>query len=209
MRLNLLKNVQVAFDVLADGFMPSSDHQYMRCHMILDVNIENFCCLDHSWGTPTYSNVTSPETVHIALLLAVLKNIDIWAADVLNAYIIAPCHKNISTTLRKESGDDHGCKAKIVRVLYRLTSSGAAFSKHLGVCLHKMGYYSCLADAVLWLREQTDQNGIHYYANVLCYVDDLLVVYHNPRQIMDKIDGFLPLKPDSIAPPKMYLGCKA
>jgi hypothetical protein len=37
----------------------------------------------------------SQETVCIALLLAALNDIEIWAADVFNAYITAPCHGKI------------------------------------------------------------------------------------------------------------------
>ena len=33
----------VAFDVLADGVAPPADHQYIRCHMIFDVKLEDFC----------------------------------------------------------------------------------------------------------------------------------------------------------------------
>ena len=43
---------------------------------------------------------------------------------------------------------------------------------------------------------------------ILCYVDDLLVVHHNPKHVMAKIDSFLPLQPDSIGPPEMYLRAK-
>ena len=39
-----MKNVWVAFDVLADSVVPPSDHQYMRCHMIFDVKMEDFRC---------------------------------------------------------------------------------------------------------------------------------------------------------------------
>ncbi|KAL7484179.1 hypothetical protein ACHAW6_009825, partial [Cyclotella cf. meneghiniana] len=39
-----MKNVCVAFDILADGVAPPPDHQYMRCHMIFDVKMEDFCC---------------------------------------------------------------------------------------------------------------------------------------------------------------------
>ncbi|KAL7475938.1 hypothetical protein ACHAW6_001835 [Cyclotella cf. meneghiniana] len=96
----------------------------------------------------------------------------------------------------------------IVRALYGLKSSGAAFWAHLAGCLRKMGYRSCLADSALWLKEQTDQKGNRYYAYILCYVDDLLVVHHNPKRVMDKIDSILTLKPDSMGPPEMYLGAK-
>ncbi len=49
--------------------------------------------------TFTYASIVSQETVHIALLVAVLNDVDIWAADVLNAYITVPCRKKIWTTL--------------------------------------------------------------------------------------------------------------
>ncbi len=71
-----------------------------------------------------------------------------------------------------------------------------------------MGYRPCPADPHLWLKEQTDRKGNHYYAYILCYVDDLLVVHHNPKRVMDRTDSFLPLKPGSIGPPEMYLGAK-
>ena len=66
----------------------------------------------------------------------------------------------------------------------------------------------CPADHDLWLKKQTDWKGNCCYAFILCYVENLIVVHHNPRHIMDKIDSFLPLKPDLIGPPKMYLGAK-
>ena len=55
----------------------------------------------------------SQEPMHIALLVAVLSDVDIWAADVLNSYITLPCHKKIWTTLEKEFCDDCDQKAII------------------------------------------------------------------------------------------------
>ncbi|KAL7477382.1 hypothetical protein ACHAW6_003191 [Cyclotella cf. meneghiniana] len=118
-----MKNVRVAFDVLADGIIPPSNHQYMGCHMIFDVKMEDFCCkaglvvgghMAKSPATLTFVSVMSQETAHIALLVSVLNNIDIWAADVLNTYIAAPCHEKISTALGIEFSDDCGMKALIV-----------------------------------------------------------------------------------------------
>ena len=48
--------------------------------------------------------------MRIALLMAALNDVDIWAADALNAYITAPCREKIWTTLGKEFGDDCGRK---------------------------------------------------------------------------------------------------
>ncbi len=78
----------------------------------------------------------------------------------------------------------------------------------LARCMHKMGYQSCQADPDLWLKEQIDQMGKPYYSYILCYVDNLLVVHHNPKHIMNRINSFLQLKPDSVGQPAMYLGAK-
>jgi hypothetical protein len=129
-----MKNVRVAFDVLADGVAPPPDHQFIRCHMIFDVKMEDFrrkarlVAGGHATKAPatlTYASVVSRETVRIALLIAALNDVDIWAADVLNAYITAPCREKIWTTLGKVFGDDCGKKAIVVRALYGLKSSGA------------------------------------------------------------------------------------
>jgi hypothetical protein len=71
-----------------------------------------------------------------------------------------------------------------------------------------MGYVLCPADPDLWLKEQRDRKGRGYYSYILYYVDDFLVVHHNPTRIMNKINSFLPLNPDSVGPPEMYLGAK-
>ena len=47
--------------------------------------------------------------------------------------ITVPCTEKIWTTLGAEFGADAGRRALIVRALYGLKSTGAAFRKHLGV----------------------------------------------------------------------------
>jgi hypothetical protein len=69
-----------------------------------------------------------------------------------------------------------------------------------------MGNVLCPADPDLWFKEQTDSKGKRYYFYILCYFGNLLVVHHNPNCVMDKINSFLPLKPDLVGPPEMYLG---
>ena len=79
--------MRVAFDILADGVAPPADHQYIRCHMIFDVKMEDFrhkarlIAGGHVTKAPatlTYASVVSRETVRIALLLAALNDIDMW-----------------------------------------------------------------------------------------------------------------------------------
>ena len=37
-----MKNVKVAFKILDDGEMAPRDHQFVKCHMIFDIKMENF-----------------------------------------------------------------------------------------------------------------------------------------------------------------------
>ena len=37
-----IKNVCVAFDILGDGVVPPPGHQYICCHMIFDIRMEDF-----------------------------------------------------------------------------------------------------------------------------------------------------------------------
>lgn len=215
-----MKNVKVAFRILEDGTYAPEDHQFVRCHMIFDVKMETFARkarlvagghMTKAPATLTYASVVSRETVRIALLTAALNDVDVWAADVMNAYITAPCREKIWTTLGPEWGKDQGRKAIVVRALYGLKSSGAAFRAHLGKFMADMGYKPCKADPDLWMKPQTKKKANkeeRYYAYILCYVDDLLVIHHDPKSVMDKVNAHLPLKPDSVGPPKFYLGAK-
>ncbi|KAL7474132.1 hypothetical protein ACHAW6_000125 [Cyclotella cf. meneghiniana] len=63
-----MKNVWVIFDVLLDGVVPPLDHQYMKCHMIFDINMEDFCCkaqlvagghITKAAATLTYASIVS------------------------------------------------------------------------------------------------------------------------------------------------------
>eukprot|EP00804_Cyclotella_cryptica_P017247 CCRYP_016811-RA/>CCRYP_016811-RA protein AED:0.26 eAED:0.25 QI:0/0/0/1/0.5/0.66/3/0/445 len=95
-----MKNVRVVFDILVDGAAPPWVHQFIHCHMIFDVKMEDFwhktrlVAGGHTTKappTPTYASVVSRETIRIAQLVTALNDVDIWAADVLNVYITAPC----------------------------------------------------------------------------------------------------------------------
>ena len=69
----------------------------------------------------TYSSIVSRETVHIALTIAALNSLEVrGAADIMNAYVTAPCSEKIWTVLGPEWGEQQGKKAIIVRALYGL-----------------------------------------------------------------------------------------
>ncbi len=86
-----MKNVQVAFDPLEDGMQQLNGYQFVRCHMIFDVKMEDF-----SWKAPlvaggympptvTHASIVLHETVRIALIMAALNALKVTAADIINA----------------------------------------------------------------------------------------------------------------------------
>ncbi len=96
-----------------------------------------------------------------------------------------------------------------MHALYELKSAGAAFQAHLAPFMRQMGYTSCKADPDLWLKAVTrPDDNVHYYTYILCYVDDILCIHHNPMSVINEINGYLPLKPSSVDNLEIHLGAK-
>ena len=115
----------------------------------------------------TYSSVVGRETVRIAFTIAALNNLQVKAGDVMNAYVTAPCSENIWTFLGKYFGADQGNKAIIVRALYGIKSSGAAFHAHLADCMRRIRYTPGRGDSDLWMKPKIDPDGDEYYSYIL------------------------------------------
>ena len=101
----------------------------------------------------TYSSVVSRDSVRIALTVAALNGVDILACDIQNAYLSAPCRERIWTIAGPEFGvKDCGKTMLVVRALYGLKSSGAAFRSFLAETLYDLGYHPSSADPDVWMR---------------------------------------------------------
>jgi hypothetical protein len=124
--------------------------------------------------------------------MAALNDLEVKIGNVLNAYITAPVTKKVWTVLGPEFGSDASKSAVIVRALYGLKSVCAAFPEHLVSFICQMGYTSCKADPDLWYKAETrPDDNFKYYAYILCYVDNILMMHHDPMTIFDKINGYM------------------
>ena len=54
----------------------------------------------------------------------------------------------------------------------------------------------------------TGKDSNKYYKMVLPYMDDHLIIYHEADTALGEIGKYFNLKPNSIRPPKLYLGGK-
>jgi hypothetical protein len=161
--------------------------------MIFDVKMEDFqqkarlVAGGHRTEAPatiTYASVVSRETVRLALTIASLNDLEVKVGDVLNAYITAPVKEKVWTILGPEFGHYSGRSAIIVHASYGLKSAGAAFQAHLASFMRQMGYTSFKANPDLWLKAVTrSEDNVHYYAYILCYVDDILCIHHDPMSV--------------------------
>jgi hypothetical protein len=213
-----MKDVCVAFKILLDGQSAPIGYQKIPCHIISDIKMEDFRCKarlvagGHMTKAPvtiTYASVVTRETIRIALLMAALNDLNIKVGDVLNTYITAPITEKVWTVLGPEFGIDAGKSAIIVHALCRLKSAGAAFCMHLASFMRQMGYTSCKADPDLWYKAETrPADNFRYYAYILCNVDDILCVHHDPMSVLNLINAYMPLKPSLVGDPDIYLGAK-
>jgi hypothetical protein len=154
----------------------------------------------------TYSSVVTRESVRITFLMASVHGLEICAADVTNVYLNAKCREKIYCVARPDFGSEQGKIMVINRALYGLKSSGAAWRSLLSTTLSVMNLKSSLGDPDVWLRSATKPDGLEYYEMVLVYVDDILVVSHDTKLVMEKLSEIYQLKKGSVGPPTQYLG---
>jgi hypothetical protein len=212
-----MKNVRPAFEVWEKDIseLPPG-YQKITGHMIFDVKMgENFrrkarfVADGHKTKTPAvtcYSSVVSRDSVRIAPTIAALNDLDILACDIQNAYLTADCREKVWIKAGPEFGSEAGMNMIVRKALYGLKSSGAAFRAFLAKALDDMNYVPSYADPDVWMRPATKPDGFEYYEYILCYVDDVLCISHNPMKSMKEIKGVFKLKNDKIEPPDVYLG---
>jgi Reverse transcriptase (RNA-dependent DNA polymerase) len=131
-----MKAVGKAFQLLDEGAPDPVAHTRINVHMVFDIKADftrksRLVTGGHMTDPPasiTYASVVSRESVRIAFLIVALNDLDILAAGIGNAYLNAPVREKIFIVCGREFRDDLvGRKAIIVRALYGLKSSGAAW----------------------------------------------------------------------------------
>ena len=131
----------------------------------------------------TYSSVVSRDSVRIAFLYAALNELKVFACNIQNAYLTAQCQEEIWCRAGPEFGDKEGQIMIIVRALYGLKSSGAAFRSLLAVKNWDEGFRPSKADDDVWIRLAVKPDGYKYYESICVYVDDILGISHDPEML--------------------------
>lgn len=208
-------NVKVAFQLLNDGQKVPPTYKKITCHLVFEVKYDlrrkaRYVAGGHLTNTPssmTYSSVVSRESIRIGFLVAALNGLDVWAADIMNAYLNAPTKEKVWFQAGTEWGENAGKPVLVVRALYGLKSSGQAWRSHLADTLkNTLGFTSSLADPDVWYKASTKPDGTKYYAYLLIYVDDVICIDLDPKKYIDQIGTVFKIKEGSSGPPTVYLG---
>ena len=146
--------------------------------------------------------------MRIALTYAALNELDVFAADIQNAYLQGPSSQKDYIICGPEYGVENiGRIALIHRALYGGKAAGRDFRNHLCSCMEFLNFKSCLADPDVWMRPGIKSDGNTYYEYILLYVDDALVVIENAESILhNELGQYFHLKEEPIGPPTVYLG---
>ena len=101
----------------------------------------------------TYASVVGMEYVRIGFLVAALNDLKVLVANIGNAYLDADVREQIFIICGPEFGPLEGWKARIIKALYGLKSSGAAWRACLAMVLSEhMKFFHCKADYDIWIR---------------------------------------------------------
>ena len=168
-----MKNVRPAFEVFEgrEDDIPK-DYQFIfrrKARLVAG---------GHMTDTPntlTYSSVVSHDSVHIALTIVALNELNVMACDIQNAYLTANCREKIWTHAGPEFGSESGSIMIVKKALYGLKRSGAAFRSHLAENYMTLGSYPpvltqmCGADQLLSLTDLSIMN-IYYATWMTCWL---------------------------------------
>jgi hypothetical protein len=210
-----MTEVGVAFEVLEEEVKAPIGWSKVTGHLVWDVKMDftrkaRWVLDGHRTPNPigsTYAGVVSRDSIRIAFTYAALNGLDVFAADIRNAYLQAPSSQKDYIICGPEFGIENVGKIALIRALYGGKSAGKDFRNHLRSCMRHLDFVSCPADPDVWMRAAKRSDGSDYYEYILLYTDDALVVSENAEQVLrNELGRYFTLKEESIGPPKIYLG---
>jgi Reverse transcriptase (RNA-dependent DNA polymerase) len=148
-----------------------------------------------------YSGVVSLYGIRLIVFLAERNALELWGADVGNAYLEALTKEKVYIIGGPEFGDLEGHTLLIFKALYGLRSSGLCWHQCFADVLQSMGFVQSKAESYIWMREN---NGLHEYIAV--YVDDLLIAARDPEGITRMLENTC-FKLKGVGSLTYHLGC--
>jgi hypothetical protein len=140
--------------------------------------------------------------IRLIVFLAELNKLQLWGADVDNAYLEAATKEKVYIDGGPEFGSLEGHSLVIDRALYGLESSGLCLHQRFYNVLRSMGFTPSKAEADIWMQEN---NGLYEYNAV--YVDDLLITARDPNLIIKTLQKKHKINLIGVGSITYHLGC--
>ena len=173
-----------------------------QIHLVLDVNhCENFKARLVADGHFTKELMA---TVYSGISFAELNNLELWGADVGNAYLQALTREKLNIVGGPEFEVLQGHVLVMYKARYGTRSGGACWHDKFFDILHDMGFKPSKADPDIWMKSSKD--GSHY-EYIAVYVDDLAICMKDPKSFCDTLKEKYKLKLKGVGPINYHLGC--
>ena len=120
----------------------------------------------HRTADPLRSNsagVVSRDSIWRSFTYTALSGLDIYAADIQNAYIQAPTLEKHYVICGPEFGEHQRKKVTIRCALYGGKSADRDYWLHLRICMEFLGFNPCKADPNIWMRKAKRVGNSNYW----------------------------------------------
>ena len=115
------------------------------------------------------------------IFLGKLNNLDLWGADIGNAYLESFTDENLYIVAGPEFQQLEGYILILLKALYGLKSSGKTWAEVIHGILRDMNVLLSKADPCIWLRKAPN---LRCYEYIAVYVDDLGIAAKSPSEII-------------------------
>ena len=156
----------------------------------------------HLTDTPiesVYSGVVSLRSLRLVIFLAELNGLEVWGADIGNAYLEARTKEKVYIIAGKGFGELEGHTLVIDKALYGLKSSGLRWHEKFSDTLRDMGFYISKGDPDVWMRKNGD-----IWEYIAVYVDDLAIAARDPKSICERLTNTYKYKLKGLGPIEIH-----
>ena len=151
-----------------------------------------------------YSGVVSLRSLRMVVFLSQLNNLEIWGADVGNAYLEAYTDEKLCIIAGPEFKELQGHLLIMVKALYGTRSGGARWHDRLFDILQELKFKPSKADPDVWMRPEP---GGTCYEYIAVYVDDLAIAAKDPQAFCNELKKKYNLKLKGVGSLEYHLGC--
>ena len=185
--------------VTPDGF------QKIRVHFVYAVkHAGKFKARPVADGHLTKEPVVSLRSLRMVVFLSQLNDLEIWGADVGNAYLEAYTDPNLCIIVGPEFKELHVHLLIMIKTLHGTCSGGTRWHDRLSDILQELKFKPSKADPDVWMRPEP---GGTCYEYIAVYVDDLAIAAKDPQPFCNELKKKYNLKLKGVGPLEYHLGC--